>query len=166
MRFLTKLASASAICFGLVSQAQAFDLNGSHYADVRGWRVVQNQFGCSGYVPGTGPSVIFNTPPAGGWQMIFVDPAHYGDVPGVVDVDKYSFDDTFYVDGGYAYGGFDLSLRKSVGQGRMLYADIGGVRYEQSLRGSTAVLLKLEECWTRMSGWTTQSNKAPTRAFK
>ena len=135
------------------------------YSDVRGWRVVQGKLGCSAYKPGSGPIVVFNTPPAGGWQIVY----HYlntsGDISGIIDIDKASFPQTFYADGEWVYGEFPLNLRLAAKEGHSMYTKIGSVQYEESLSGATAALLKLQECWQQLSGWTPNSNKAGTFAF-
>lgn len=135
------------------------------YSTVRGWRVVQGDVGCSAYKPGTGPSIVFNTPPAGGWQIIYHYLGKEGDIPGMVDVDKYSFPKTFFAEGGWAYGDFPLNERLAAKAGRYINTDIDSVKYEESLTGSTAALLKLQECWQKLSGWTPASNKVGTFAF-
>lgn len=140
---------------------------GKVYASVRGWTVVQSdRYGCSAY-PEAMP-IVFNTPPAGGWQLIF--PYHMpgvdGEYQGLVEIDKYSFEDTFYGEDGFFYGSFPLAMRQTFGQGSEMAAEVGGQGYTLTLSGSTAALLKLEECWQVMTGWTEDgSSRAGTFAF-
>lgn len=148
--------------------AQAPDyLGGRTYATVKGWTVKQSDTGCSAFqapVP-----VIFNIPPAGGWQLIFPYnvPEEAGDFSGFVDIDKFSFDDSYFGDGTWIYASFPVEMRKTVGKGNRLYAEIGPMVYETDLAGATAALLKLEECWQRLTGWNAAtSNRAGTFAFK
>lgn len=161
----------------VVDADQGVPLNDSHftseekffgtdiYGEVRGWRVVQGDVGCSAYKIGTGASPAFNTPPAGGWQIIYRSFNLSGDVKGVIDVDKASFPQTFYIDSGLAYGEFPINLRLAVKAGDLIKTQIGTAQYEHSLSGATAALLKVQECWQQMSGWTPASNKAGTFAF-
>lgn len=151
---------------GLPAAAQPPDfLGGRVHASVKGWTVTQNDVGCSAFqaeVP-----VIFNTPPAGGWQLVFPYniPEDAGEFGGFVDIDKFSFTDTYFGDGTWIYSPFPLEMRKAMGQGNRLRAEIGSMIWEVDLTGSTAALLKLEECWQDLSGWTPASSRAGTFAF-
>ncbi len=142
---------------------------GTTYATVKGWTVKQSQdYGCSAYQ--NARTVFFNTPPAGGWQLIFpANGAPDGQFDGVVDVDKFSFTEEetgYFAEAGWIYSGFPLDMRKTVGNGSTLHAEIGGKSWDAPLTGSTAVLLKLEECWQNLSGWTAAtSGRAGTFAF-
>ena len=135
------------------------------YSDVRGWRITHGSPGCSAYKPDTGPSVIFNLPNAGDWQLIYRYFDSPGDISGVVDIDRASFRDTFFTDGEWAYGSLPLHLRLAIKKGNAMHTMIGSTQYEESLDGSTAALLKLQECWKVKSGWTKASNKARRFAF-
>lgn len=161
---LTRLTCAALALLCLAPAARAFD-TGTIYGTVRGWTVVQGDKGCSAFPAGM--PVILNTPPAGGWQLVFPY-ASTGEVniPGIVDVDKVSFDDSFYGDGQYLYGSFEVEMRKIVGAGSRMTALIGDAQYDIDLTGSTAALLKVEECWQNLSGWTPASSRAGTFAFK
>lgn len=150
--------------------AQAADYSvqgGTLYASVGGWTVVKSEtYGCSAY-PEAMP-IVFNTPPMGGWQLIFPYtsfPAKEGDFEGSVEVDKASFPDTFYSDGAWVYGSFPLELRKAISEGSLLVADVEPARIDLSLSGSKAALLKVEECWKELTGWTESSSNAGTFAF-
>ena len=135
------------------------------YGYTRGWRIVEGNQGCSAYIPNSGPSIVFSAPLAGGWQIAYRHLNRQGDIRGIVDVDKASFPQTFYTDDGWAFGEFPLNLRLAVKAGRTIYSEIGNSQYRESLTGSTAALLKVQECWQRMTGWTPASNKAGTFAF-
>lgn len=140
---------------------------GSLYASVKGWTVVlSEQYGCSAY-PEAMP-IVFNAPPAGGWQLIFPYTASggEGEFQGAIDVDKYSFTETYYGDGVWMYSSFPLEMRKAVGAGDRIMADIGPAQADLVLTGSTAALLKVEECWKKLSGWDpATSSRAGTFAF-
>lgn len=139
---------------------------GTLYASVKGWTVVISEtYGCSAY-PEALP-IVFNAPPAGGWQLIFPYSVAggEGDFEGAIDVDKYSFTETYYGDGQWIYSSFPLGMRQAVAAGDRLFADIGPVQADVGLQGSTAALLKVEECWTALSGWTPASSRAGTFAF-
>lgn len=150
--------------------AQAPDFSsatGRVYDTVRGWVVVQSQdLGCSAYVEGA--PMVFNTPPAGGWQLIlaYPTPGREGEFTGTIDVDRYSFADTYFGDGQWIYAPFPLALRRAVAEGRLLRAEIGGMTWELTLGGSTAALLKTEECWANLTGWSAdRSSRAGTFAL-
>lgn len=140
---------------------------GTLYATVKGWTVVlSEQYGCSAY-PEAMP-IVFNAPPAGGWQLIFpyTASAGEGEFAGAIDVDKFSFTETYYGDGVWMYSSFPLEMRKAVGSGDRIFADIGPAQAELLLTGSTAALLKVEECWKKLSGWdAATSGRAGTFAF-
>lgn len=159
---------ATLLAFAGPSVAQAPDyLGGRIYATVKGWTVKQSDTGCSAFQAAV--PVIFNIPPAGGWQLIFPYnvPEEAGDFSGAVDIDKFSFGDSFFGDGTWIYADFPVEMRKTVGKGNRLYAEIGPMIFETDLTGATAALLKLEECWQRMTGWdAATSNRAGTFAFK
>lgn len=149
----------------LAQQGPRFE-DGTFYAEVRGWTVTQGTMGCTAYHADS-PSIYLNTPPAGGWQLAFPYPTQDTlDLPAVIDVDKYSFEDTLYGDGQYLYASFDLPLRKAVGEGNVLFVEAGSTQIRIDLHGTTAALLKVEECWMNMSGWTSASSRAGTFAFK
>lgn len=140
---------------------------GTLYATVKGWTVVLSEdYGCSAY-PEAMP-IVFNAPPAGGWQLIFPYTASggEGEFAGAIDVDKFSFTETYYGDGVWMYSSFQLEMRKAVGSGDRIHADIGPAQADLLLTGSTAALLKVEECWKKLSGWdAATSSRAGTFAF-
>jgi len=140
---------------------------GEIYASVRGWTVVKSDlYGCSAY-PEAMP-IVFNIPPAGGWQLIFPysTSGTEGDFAGSVDVDKASFTDSYYGDGNWMYSSFPLAMRKAVAEGQRIYANIGPAVADVGLSGATASMLKLEECWQDLTGWTAAtSTTAGTFAF-
>ena len=139
---------------------------GTLYASVKGWTVVlSEQYGCSAY-PEAMP-IVFNAPPAGGWQLIFPYTASggEGEFQGAIDVDKFSFTETYYGDGVWMYSSFPLEMRKAVAAGDRIFADIGPAQADLLLSGSTAALLKVEECWATLNGWTPASSSAGTFAF-
>lgn len=140
---------------------------GRVYASVKGWTVVlSEQFGCSAY-PEAMP-IVFNAPPAGGWQLIFPYTASggEGEFQGAIDVDKFSFTESYYGDGVWMYSSFPLDMRKAVAAGDRIHADIGPAQADLALTGSTAALLKVEECWKVLSGWdAATSSRAGTFAF-
>lgn len=82
-----------------------------------------------------------------------------------MNIDKASFPDTFYVENGWAYGDFSLDRRLALKQGKQMSTQIGSTTLSTSLTGSTAALLKVQECWQKMSGWTKRSSRAGTFAF-
>ncbi len=140
---------------------------GTLYATVRDWTVVKSeQFGCSAY-PEAMP-IVFNTPPAGGWQLVlpYTSAAAEGEFPGSIDVDKYSFTDTYYGDGVWVYASFPLEMRQAVAEGQNIYVHVGPAETELNLSGSKAALLKVEECWRDLTGWSAAtSSRAGTFAF-
>lgn len=138
---------------------------GTPYASVRGWTVVQSRdFGCSAY-PEAMP-VVFNAPPAGGWQLIFPYDGPDGEYQGSIDVDRYRFSETYFGEAGWMYSSFPLNLRSSVAEGDRLSARIGPMTADLALDGTRAALLKVEECWQDLTGWSaTTSDRAGTFAF-
>lgn len=155
----------TALVFAAPAQAQNFT-EGTFYATVKGWTVMQNDLGCSAFTDTV--DVIFNTPPAGGWQLVF--PYNIPEGPteptGIVDVDKFSFEGTYYGDGTWYYGEFPAEMRKTVGAGQHLHAEIGEMIWDAELTGATAALLKVQECWTMLTGWSPEtSSRAGTFAF-
>lgn len=164
---LTLLALTLPAAPALAQAADYSVMGGTLYASVRGWTVVKSEtYGCSAY-PEAMP-IVFNTPPMGGWQLIFpytASPAEEGDFPGSIEVDKASFPDTFFGDGAWVYGSFPLALRKAISEGSNLVADVDPARIDLNLSGSKAALLKVEECWKDLNGWTPSSSTAGTFAF-
>lgn len=151
---------------GLYAEAPDYSVNGGTlYASVRGWAVVQSQtVGCSAY-PDAMP-IIFNTPPAGGWQLIFPYDGPDGEYQGAIDVDRYSFTETYFGEAGWMYSSFPLELRKVIAEGDRLQAEIGPMTADLTLGGTKAALLKLEECWQDLTGWSAEtSSRAGTFAF-
>ena len=137
---------------------------GTLYGSVKGWTVVKSeQFGCSAY-PEAMP-IVFNAPPAGGWQLIFPYVGAKGDFEGSIDVDKFSFTETYFGEAGWMYSSFPLGMRQAVAAGNRIHAEIGPVQADLTLQGSTAAMLKVEECWKALSGWTPASGRAGTFAF-
>lgn len=161
--FALTLAAAPALAQG----ADYSVSGGALYGTVRGWTVVlSEQYGCSAY-PEAMP-IVFNTPPAGGWQLIlpYTGSAPDGEYQGSIDVDKYSFTDTYFGEGGWLYASFPLEMRKAVADGQTISVHVEPAATELSLAGSTAALLKLEECWQALTGWTAEgSSRAGTFAF-
>jgi hypothetical protein len=140
---------------------------GKVYASVRGWTVVQSdRYGCSAY-PEAMP-IVFNTPPAGGWQLIFPYSTSGGEgtFAGSIDVDKSSFTEEYYGDGEWMYSSFPLNMRKAVAAGSRIYANIGPAVADVGLDGATAAMLKVEECWQNLTGWSAAtSSRAGTFAL-
>lgn len=140
---------------------------GKVYASVRGWTVVQSdRYGCSAY-PEAMP-IVFNTPPAGGWQLIFPYSASGGEgtFAGSIDIDKSSFTEDYYGDGAWMYSSFPLNMRKAVAAGNRIYANIGPAVWDVGLDGATAAMLKVEECWQNLTGWSAAtSGRAGTFAL-
>ena len=164
------ILSAIMALLALPTLAQAPDYSsatGTVYAVVRDWVVVQSQeLGCSAYVEGS--PMVFNTPPAGGWQLLLATTVTVGpgDLAGSIDIDRYSFTDTYYTDGQWVYAGFPLGLRQSIAAGNVMHAEIGPMVWDLTLGGTTAALLKLEECWADLTGWSAAtSSRAGTFAF-
>lgn len=161
------LALIAAAMPSLLSAQDYSSATGTVYATVRGWVVVQSDtLGCSAYVEGS--PMIFNTPPAGGWQLILSNDA--GAAPGdytiVIDIDRYSFAEPLYVDSQWAYSGFPLNLRQAMAAGSVMRAEAGPMVWNLTLGGTTAAMLKLEECWADLTGWNAQtSGRAGTFAF-
>ena len=151
---------------GLLAQDYS-SATGTVYATVRDWVVVQSDMlGCSAYVEGS--PMIFNTPPAGGWQLVLSNDAGAapGEYPATIDIDRYSFADTFFVDSQWAYASFPLGLRQAMAAGSVMRAEAGPMTWELTLGGTTAALLKLEECWADLTGWSAAtSSRAGTFAF-
>jgi hypothetical protein len=126
---------------------------GRDYAVVRGRVVVQSDtLGCSAYAEGS--PLVRNTPPAGGWHLILSNGTGVtGARAGVIDVDRARLADTFFSEGQWVYGSFPLNLRKAMAEGRRVRAEIGGRASELTLGGSTAALIKFEECRADLTGW-------------
>lgn len=80
-------------------------------------------------------------------------------------MDKYSFTETYFGEAGWMYSSFPLGMRQAVGAGNMIHPMIGPVDEVIPLAGSTAAMLKVEECWKELSGWTPASSRAGTFAF-
>lgn len=166
-----KILPALACLFSLTTPALAeppdYSVNGGEmYGSVRGWSVVKSDlYGCSAY-PEAMP-VVLNTPPAGGWQLIFpyADTAPEGDYAGMIHIDNSVFTDTYYGDSQWMYSPFPLVMRKTLAAGQRMTADFGHVDADVGLEGATAAMLKLEECWQSLSGWTPASSRAGTFAL-
>ena len=138
--------------------------SGTLYASVKGWSIAKSeQYGCSAYLDAM--QIVINAPPAGGWQLIFPYDGADGEFQGSIDVDKYSFTETYFGEAGWMYSSFPLGMRQAVGAGRIIHPMIGPVDEVIPLTGSTAAMLKVEECWKELSGWTPASSRAGTFAF-
>lgn len=139
------------------------------YANVRGWEVFTNTPGCTAMRPSE-VIVSFNTPPAGGWELQIEDfEGLRSDVaiPAQILVDGQVFLNTFYADNGTIYGNLDLELRKALAAGRQANIIWGHNNLAVGLNGVTAALLKVEECWHKLTGFdASTSSRAGTYAFR
>jgi len=141
------------------------------YGSTRGWDVYQSRIGCEADHPNPQKLLwTLKTPPAGGWEMSLQDLTNAPDdseYPASVTVDNTRFSDTFFVGEGNIYISLPLKLRLAMRSGNNISMEFDGRSYNYSLAGSTAVLLKLEECWHNLTGYDANvSSRRGTYAFK
>ncbi len=128
---------------------QAFDM-GRHYSDTRGWEVRMSQnTGCIATSPiGSDIATMMVLVPAGNFELVLPTAAPSGaEIPVTLDIDRYSFTDSFYAEDGFAHGVFDTPLREAMAKGRNMTILHDGESFFLPLEGTTAALLKLQECW-------------------
>ncbi len=119
------------------------------YGAARGWSVVAvlhdgNYTRCSALAPDGGMTIDLS---AEGWWLTVphLPPAQQHD--GSVDVDRYSFETTFFpLDNGGFGSPMEPGLVKTLKSGKLLIVNAGGMSTQHSLAGSTAAMLKVQEC--------------------
>lgn len=142
-----------------------------NYAAVRGWDVRQGDSGCSALHPSR-RDVFWDilVAPAGGWEVRFDDLAGHSDeqeFPVQVIIDGVRYDELYFSYSGSFVGVLPLNQRLAMGQGSKVTFLFDDMRLEFSLKGSTAAMLKLEECWHQLTGYDANvSNKRGSYAFK
>jgi subtilisin family serine protease len=132
--------------------AQA-DEDYADYGTTRGWSIlaISNDGGftrCAG-VSDSFPFTLELS--AEGWMLTIDGPLdNPPEVPAIADVDRYSFEGTFYPLANGRYGMFmEDGMVEAMQAGDRLLVSFGGEITEASLAGSTAAMLKIGECVER-----------------
>ncbi len=141
------------------------------YANVKGWEIRQNKLGCVAVHPGRADvqwKMLIS--PAGNWETYFDDltghPANT-EFPAILMIDDRNFEETYFSFEGKFIGILPLDQRLALAKGTDVSFLIDNMQLDFSLNGSTAAMLKLEECWHRMTGYDPKvSNKRGAYAFK
>lgn len=156
--------------FALMTSSAFADFE-NRYATVRGWEVWQGDSGCLALHPSRG-DILWDilVPPAGGWEVRFDDLAGHPDdseFPVRIIVDGARYTETYFSYSGSFVGVLPLDQRLALSSGSNVTFLFADMRFDFSLKGSTAAMLKLEECWHRMTGYDANiSNKRGAYAFK
>lgn len=151
LAFLARPFGLAALALGLASlpaTAQVEDI--ADYGSARGWDVlslsVEGSFMRCGGVSNDFPFTLELS--VEGWVLTIDGPLDNPvEVPAIVDVDRASFEGTFYPLDNGRYGMFlDAGLVDSIRAGSRLAVEVNGQSTPASLTGSTAAMAKIEEC--------------------
>lgn len=145
------LAALATTLIGLPAAAQVEDI--TDYGTARGWDVMalsyDGQFArCAGVSPDFPFTLELSVE---GWTLTVDGPLdNPPEISGYVDVDRASFEGTFYPQANGRYAMFlEDGLVESIRAGRRLAVDLNGSVTAANLSGSTAAMLKIEECVQR-----------------
>lgn len=141
------------------------------YASVKGWDIVQGDLGCVADHPSRGDiqwSILVS--PAGNWEVRFDDLAGHpdnSDFPVRIIAGDESFTEEYFTHQGAYIGVLPLDQRLALAKGSDVSIQLDGMELKYSLTGSTAALLKLEECWHQLTGYDPNiSSRRGAYAFK
>lgn len=163
------------IAFGTLGLAMmvghTFANDSVDYAKVRGWEIVQNNNGCVALHPSRRDILwSIDVAPAGGWQISIDDLAGHPDgkeFPARLTIGNDSFSEDYVSYQGAFVGSLPLSQRLALAKGSEISIQIDNMQLDFSLSGSTAAMLKLEECWHKMTGFDPAiSSRRGSYAFK
>lgn len=145
------VAAAALACTALPASAYDF---GRNFGYVRGWSVDLGSGGCIASPPGgvSDDILLFHLPPAGGAQLAIVSDAANGtELPGRITVGSYDRQLNWYVEGGMAWETADEELLTQLARASNVRVQIGFFMASQSLAGSTAAMLMLQDCWVQLN---------------
>jgi hypothetical protein len=147
-------AIALALSAGITGAAAAqADEDYADYGATRGWSILaisnDGSFTRCGGVSDSFPFTLELS--AEGWVLTVDGPLDSPpEVPAYADVDRYSFEGTFYPMSNGRYGMFmEEGMVEAMRAGDRLLVTLDGQTTEASLAGSTAAMLKIEECVER-----------------
>lgn len=147
---LSGLAALGLILTGFAATAQE---EYTDYGKTRGWDVLSITYDGS-FMRCSGVSMDFPftlEKSSEGWSLTIDGPLdNPPEVVGYVDVDRASFEGTFYPQGNGRYAMFlEDGLVESIRDGSRLQVEANGQITPAALSGSSAAMLKIEECMDR-----------------
>jgi hypothetical protein len=145
-----KCAVAALLGGILLAPAAPAEENYADYGVTKGWQVLAiSQDGAFMRCSGASETFPFTLDySAEGWVLTVDPPAGQPDeVNGTVDVDRASFEGTFYPLSNERYGMFmEDGLVEAIRTGSRLAVEINGEVVDTELKGSSAAMTKIEEC--------------------
>ncbi|MCA0920868.1 hypothetical protein [Pseudooceanicola nanhaiensis] len=151
MTFVKTLLAAALALAPL--QASAYEW-GRSLGWVRNWEIYVNAMGgCLAARAGGDPGemLLLHLPPATGFQLAFV--AHEPDettIPAEIRIGNWSRALNFYVSDGMAWEVADREMLEQIAKGDVAYLEFETYTVRSSLAGTTAALLKMEDCWVEL----------------
>lgn len=155
LRGMARKSVFAALLTAMALPAAAYDY-GETFGYAGGWSVdlsAAPMGGCMASPPGGVPGDImsFHLPPAGGAQLAIPSDARDGtEIPGRVTVGGQDSRFNWYVDNGMAWGVAEPEMLTELARAGSVRVTIGQMVVDQSLAGSTAAMLMLQECWIEL----------------
>lgn len=173
MKFIKTTYAALTLIVSTLSTTIIATAENRIYANTRGWEVRQDdQIGCTATHPEMG-DVLWDilVSPAGNWEIRIEDlaglPNNTEFLANIIIDNNEIFQETYFTHEGSFIGVLPLNQRLALAKGSSVNFDFNNSNYVYALNGSTAAMLKLEECWHDFTGYDANvSSKRGSYAFK